>query len=146
MRRRLLAVALFVLVAGMSLTACGVGSGTTPSTTTGTPTIAVTLTDTSVTASQAAFTPGIHCHFVITNAGTQPHRFWLMPQDMAQMMSEMPMGQWHEQILYSSQTVAPGQTVRFDYTFPMMHTQQALAFGCYTATGQSISIMPIRVG
>jgi hypothetical protein len=55
------------------------------------------------------------------------------------MMQNMPMGQWHQQLLYSSLTVT------FDYTCPMMSPQQGLAFGCYTELGQRVSMMPIRI-
>jgi hypothetical protein len=110
-----------------------------------TPTVTVNLTDSSVTASQVTFAPGARCHFVVTNHGTQQHQFWLMPQNMQAMMQSMPMGQWHQQVLYISQTVMPGQAVTFDYTFPMMSPEQGLAFGCYTEHGQPVYMMPIRL-
>jgi len=139
MRTRLLMFVLILVLAAAGLAACGTSAATA-----GSSTVTVSLTDAGVTASQATFAPGARCHFVVTNHGTQPHQFWLMPQNMQHMMSSMPMGQWHQQLLYSSQTIAPGQTVTFDYTFPMMSPQQGLAFGCYTEQGQSVSMMPIR--
>lgn len=143
MRTRVLSLVVVMLLAAGGLTACGATAGT-PGATTTSQTVSVTLTDTGITASQTAFAPGTRFHFVVANHGTQPHQFWLMPQNMQQMMSSMPMGQWHQQLLYGSQTIAPGQIVTFDYTFPMMSPQQGLAFGCYTEQGQSVYMMPIR--
>jgi hypothetical protein len=134
-----------LLLAGAGLTACGATARTPSATSTSKQTITVILTDSGITSSQATFAPGTHCHFVVTNHGTQPHQFWLMPQNMQEMMQNMPMGQWHQQVLYSSQTVMPGQSMTFDYTFPMMSPQQGLAFGCYTEHGQLVYMMPIRL-
>jgi uncharacterized cupredoxin-like copper-binding protein len=149
-RTRLLTVTLVFLLAGAGLAACGATAATTS-----TPTVTVDLTDAGITASQATFGPGARCHFVVTNHGTQPRQFWVMPQNMQQMMSTMPMSQWRQHLLYSAQTIAstqtiaPGQTVTFDYTFPMtsgmMGTPQGLAFGCYTEQGQSLHMMPIQI-
>lgn len=75
----------------------------------------------------------------------RPHQFWLMPQGMAQMMSNMPMGQWHQQILYSTQDIGPGMMTTMDYTFSNSMMHQQLAIGCYTAEGPVVMQMPIRV-
>jgi uncharacterized cupredoxin-like copper-binding protein len=144
MRTQILSFVVVMLLAGAGLTACGATAGT-PSATTTSQTITVALTDTGISSSQATFAPGVRCHFVVTNHGTQPHQFWLMPQNMQEMMQNMPMEQWHHQVLYSSQTVMPGQTVTFDYTFPMISPEQGLAFGCYTGQGQLVYMMPIRI-
>jgi uncharacterized cupredoxin-like copper-binding protein len=144
MRIRLLSVVVVVLLAAAGLTSCGATAGT-PSATTTSQTITVTLTDGAITSSQVAFAPGTRGHFVVTDHGTQPHQFWLRPQNMQEIMQNMPMAQWYHQLLYNSQTVAPGQTVTFNYTFPMMSPQQGLAFGCYTKPGQPVSMMPIRI-
>lgn len=144
-RARLATVALVALLAGTGLAACAAQARTAPTPTSGVETVTVTLTDTTVTASQTTFQPGVRCHFIVTNRGTRPHQFWLGPQQMAQMMSQMPMGQWHQQLLYGSQDIGPGMMATFDYTFTMPMTSQHLAFGCYTANGQSVIEMPIRV-
>lgn len=145
LRANLVTVALIALLVGVSLAACTTQAQTSATSTTGAPTVAVTLTDTTVTASQTTFQPGVRYHFVMTNHGAHAHQFWLMPQGMAQRMSQMPMGQWRQQLLYSSQTIGPGMTGAFDYTFTSPMAQRQLAFGCYTADGQTVIEMPMRV-
>lgn len=147
MKAHFAAVALVVVLAAAGVTAC-TSPAQTRTTATSTPavqTITVTLTDTSVTASQATVRPGVPCHFIVINRGTQPHQFWLTPQGMAQMMRQIPMAQWHQQLLYSSQDIGPGMMATFDYTFTMPVMQQRLALGCYTANGQTIYMMPFRI-
>ncbi len=114
-------------------------------TTPGVQTITVTLTDTTVNASQATVQSGVRYHFLVTNRGAHPHQFWLSPQGMAQMMGQMPMAQWRQQILYGSQDIGPGMMTSFDYTFTRQMMQQRLAYGCYTANGQTVIQMPLRV-
>jgi hypothetical protein len=145
MRIHLTAAALIALLAAVGLAGCSSQAPTTPTATLGVQTIAVTLTDTTVTASQTTIRPGVPCHFIVTNHGTRPHQFWLMPQGMAQLMSQMPMAQWHQRLLYGTPDIGPGMTTAFDYTFSRPMMQQALAFGCYTANGPSVIEMPIRV-
>jgi hypothetical protein len=77
---------------------------------------------------------------------TRPRQFWLTPHGMAQVMSQMPMAQWRQQVLYSSQDIGPGIMTTFDHTFTMPLMQQQLAFGCYAANGQSLIETPTRVG
>lgn len=147
MRTHLAAVALLVVLATGGLTAC-TSQAQAPPASTPTPvvqTITVTLTDTAVIASQSTLRPGVRCRFIVTNRGTRPHQFWLMPQGLTRMMSEMPMAQWRQQVLYSSQDIGPGMMATFDYTFTMPMMQQQWAFGCYTANGQSVIMMPIRL-
>jgi hypothetical protein len=62
---------------------------------------------------------------------------------MAQMMSEMPMAQWHQQVVFSTQDIGPGMTATADYTFPYSMMYGQWAFGCYTANGQVVMEMPI---
>lgn len=144
-RAHLAAVALIALLAGVSLTACASQTQMTPTPTSGIQTVTVTLTDTAVTASQTTFRPGVRYHFLMTNRGTRPYQFWLMPQGMAQRMSQMPMAQWRQHLLYSSQDIGPGMTATIDYTFTASMMQQQLAFGCYPVNGQSVIEMPIHV-
>jgi uncharacterized cupredoxin-like copper-binding protein len=125
----------------------------TPAQTTPTPeghSITVTLTDTTPTASATTFRAGVSYHFDVTNQGRFPHQFWLTPQGMQQIMQQMPMEQWQQQILYTSQTIAPPTTTSFDFTFTGQMIQRQLAFTCYTpsgysAGGPSLSELPIQV-
>jgi uncharacterized cupredoxin-like copper-binding protein len=150
MRTRLAAVALLVLVTGGSLMTCSAQTQAQTTPTPGVQTITVTLTDTTVTASQTTVQPGVRSHFVVTNQGKFPHQFWLTPQGMAQMMRQMPMEQWQQQLLYTSQTIGPSMMASFDYTFTMPMVQRQLAFTCYTpsgyaAGGPNLIELPIRV-
>jgi hypothetical protein len=74
-----------------------------------------------------------------------PHQFWLMPQGMSQMISQMPMSQWHSRMSYSIPDIGPGMMASSDYTFTMPMMQQALAYGCYSAHSQSVIEMPRRI-
>ena len=144
-RAHLVAIALIAVLAAVGLTACTSQAQTTPTPTAEGQAITVALTDTTVTASQTTFRPGVRYHFLVTNHGTRAHQFWLMPQGMAQRMSQMPMGQWRQQLLYSSQDIGPGMMATVDYTFTTPMAQQQLAFGCYTTDGQSLVELPMRV-
>jgi hypothetical protein len=146
MKALLASAAIVLLLAGASLAGCG----TTQAQTTATAipnvqTVTVTLTDSVVTASHTTFRPGVRYHFIVTNHGTRPHQFWLMPQGMAQMMSNMPMAQWHQQVMFSTQDIGPGMMKTADYTFTDSMMHQQLAFGCYTTNGQVLMEMPIYV-
>jgi uncharacterized cupredoxin-like copper-binding protein len=100
-------------------------------------TITVTLTDATPTASATTFRAGVSYRFVVTNQGKVPHQFWLTPQGMQQIMQQMPMEQWQQRLLYTSQTIPPGMTTSFDFTFTTPMVQQQLAFTCYTPSGYS---------
>ena len=137
-------VALLLVLVGASLAGCGTTQ--TPSNSTSSlQTITITLTDAEVTASQTTFRLGEGYHFMVTNRGTRPHQFWLMPQGMAQMMNDMPMAQWHQHVMFSTQDIGPGMMSTADYTFTNAMMHQQLAFGCYTANGQVIREMPIHM-
>jgi uncharacterized cupredoxin-like copper-binding protein len=110
-----------LLLAGISLAGCATTRAQTTSTSipqaqatsTSIPnaqTVAVTLTDTGIIATQTTFRPGVRYHFIITNHGTRPHQFWFIPQGMAQMMSNMPMAQWHQKVMFSTQNIGPGMS------------------------------------
>jgi uncharacterized cupredoxin-like copper-binding protein len=146
MRSRLSFAILIGLLIGTSLTACtSIRSQVTPTSTPAVQTITVTLTDTAITASQTTVRPGVRYHFVVTNRGKMPHQFWLMPQGMSQMMSQMPMSQWHSKVLASTPDIGPGMMASLDYTYTMPMMQQALAYGCYTASSQALVEMPMQV-
>ena len=146
MKALLGSAAIVLLLAGASLAGCGTTQAQTTSTAIpNVQTVTVTLTDSGVTASQTTFRPSVRCHFVVTNHGTRPHQFWLMPQGMAQMMSNMPMAQWHQNLMFSTQDIGPGMMDTVDYTFTDSMMHQQLAFGSYTADGHVLMEMPIRV-
>ncbi len=113
-------------------------------------TIAVTLTDVAPTASATTFRVGVSYHFVVTNQGKFPHQVWLTPQGMQQLMQQLPMEQWQQRLLYTSQGIPPGTRTSFDFTFTTPMIQQQLAFTCYTPSGYSaggpyLTELPIHV-
>lgn len=150
MRHYLLACMALALFVAVGLTACGPTQTTASATQTAaaqTQTVTVVLTDTNLTATPTTFRPGVRCHFVVTNHGTVPHEFLIMPPGMAQMMGRMPMAQWHQQALHATGMLGPGMMTTFDYTFssmPMMAQGQYAAFGCYAA-GYPLMHVPIMV-
>ncbi len=120
-----LVLGLFLVPFLLFLAACGSSttpSGSRPSQTTpsGSQTVQVTLSDNKVESSVSTFTAGMHYHFVVTNTGHVAHQFVMMPMGMD--MEHMSVDEMHHAALYMYDTVAPGETRTFDYTFasPMM--------------------------
>jgi uncharacterized cupredoxin-like copper-binding protein len=144
---RLAATVVIILLLGVSLAACTAYAQTAP---TATPTrasphvqtVTVTLTDTTITASQTAVQPGVRYDFIVTNHGTVAHQFWLMPAGMAQLMKQMPMAQWHRHLLASTQDIAPGKTAQAAYTFTTATMKHSWELGSYTPTTQSLVVPP----
>jgi uncharacterized cupredoxin-like copper-binding protein len=145
MRKRLAAIVVIILLTGLSLAACTAYAQPAPAPTPQVHTVTVTLTDTALTASQKTVRPGVHYAFVVTNRGTVVHQFWLMPAGMAQMMKQMPMAQWHSQLLYATQDIAPGKTAKFTYTFTTATMKHSLAFGSYTPNSQTLVVPPVVI-
>jgi hypothetical protein len=91
------------------LVACG--STTTPS---GPQEVQVTLSNT-IASSVSTFTPGMPYHFVVTNTSQHPYEFLLIPMGMN--VGHMSRDQMRHAALYMVDTIAPGETKTFDYTF-----------------------------
>lgn len=113
------------------------GSSTTPSgsqpgqaTPSGSQTVQVTLSDNKVESSLTTFTAGMSYHFVVTNTGQVAHQFAMMPMGMD--MGHMSVDEMHHAALFMYDSVAPGETKTFDYTFAMSSTGQSLEFACGT--------------
>lgn len=134
----------FILI----LTACG--SSTTPAgsqqgqtTPSGSQTVQVTLSDTKVDSSLTTFTAGMPYHFVVTNTGQVSHQFVMIPMGMG--MEHMSVDDMHHTALYMYDSVAPGETRMFDYTFAMSASGQSLEFACGTqghyAAGMQLPFM-----
>ncbi len=126
------------------LTACG--SVTTPSSQTpannaqpgqasptGVQTVSVSLFDDRIESSMMTVASGTAYHYVVTNKGHQPYTFAMMSQDREQAMDHMTQKQQQQAALFMSNTIKPGQTMMFDYTFSssMMGAGQHLEFACY---------------
>ncbi len=119
------------------LAACGGGTtpsggGTTPS---GSQEVQVTLSEYKITSSMTTFSTGTPYHFVVTNTGKAAHEFMIMPSGMN--MQNMSMDEMHHAALFMFDTVAPGETKTFDFTFnqSMMSNQsmmgQNFEFACH---------------
>ena len=129
-----LVLGLFLVPFLLLLAACG--SSTTPSgsqsgqtTPSGSQTVHVTLSDNNVESSLTTFTAGMHYHFVVTNMGHVAHQFAMMPMGMD--MEHMSVAEMHHAALYMYDSVAPGETRTFDYTFASsMMGGQRFEFAC----------------
>jgi uncharacterized cupredoxin-like copper-binding protein len=120
---------LLVLAAcGSSTTTSGSQQGqTTPS---GSQTVQVTLSDNNVTSSLTTFTAGMPYHFVVTNTGQVAHQFVMIPMGMG--MEHRSADEMHHSALYMYDSVAPGESRMFDYTFAQSAAGQSLQFACGT--------------
>jgi uncharacterized cupredoxin-like copper-binding protein len=133
---------LLVLAAcGSSTTTSGSQQGqTTPS---GSQTVQVTLSDTKVDSSLTTFTAGMPYHFVVMNTGQVAHQFVMMPMGIG--MEHMSVNEMHQAALYMYDSVAPGESRMFDYTFAQSAAGQSLQFACGTrgqyATGMQLPFM-----
>jgi hypothetical protein len=102
----LFAVLSMLLVA---LAACG---SSTPS---GSQEVDVTLTGTTITSSVMNFSPGVPYHFIVTNTGSASQAFAMMPVGMD--MEHMSLNAIQSNALHMIDTIAPGMSSTFDYTF-----------------------------
>ena len=124
-------LAMFMLVlaaCGSSTTTSGSQQGqTTPS---GSQTVQVTLSDNKVDSSLTTFTVGMPYHFVVTNMGQVAHQFVMIPMGMG--MEHMSVDEMHHAALHMYDSVAPGETRTFDYTFATSNAGQSFEFACGT--------------
>ena len=121
------------------LTACGTGtapsgppqSQTTPSgSAPGSQEVLVTRSDNKITSSLTTFTTGKPYHFVVTNTGNVAHQFVMVPMGMG--LGRMSTVEMHRVALFMFESVAPGETRTFNYTFPSSTAGQRFKFACGT--------------
>jgi len=91
--------------------------------------VQVKETDFKIASSVTTFSPGTHCHFVVTNNGNMAHEFMILPQSEGNW--EMGMGNRHKIAFASIDMVHPGETKTLDYTFPSSAAGSHLEFACY---------------
>ncbi|SRR6266496_213390 len=132
---------LVLAACGNSATTSGSQQGqTTPS---GSQTVQVTLSDNNVASSLTTFTAGMPYHFVVTNTGQVAHQFVMIPMGMG--MEHMSADEMHHSALYMYDSVAPGESRMFDYTFAQSAAGQSLQFACGTqghyAAGMQLPFM-----
>ena len=143
MKYRLL-IGLFLVGILTFLAACSTpgGSATQPTQTapnpTGAQTVNVALFDDHITSSMMSFAPGTSYHFVVVNQGQQPYMFAMMSQDREQEMEHMSMAARSQAALHMTETVMPGQTMMFDYTFGSSMMGQHLEFAGYQQSGNQV--------
>src|SRR6266487_6363860 len=117
-----LVLGLFLVPFVLLLAACGnsaasSGSQQTQTTPAGSRVVQVTLSENKVESSLTTFTTGMPYHFVVMNTGQVAHQFAMTPMGMD--MEHMSVNEMHHSALYMYDSVAPGETKTFDYTFAM---------------------------
>ncbi len=117
------------------LAACGgstTPSGSQPvrSTPSGPQVVHVTLSDNKVESSLTTFTAGMPYHFVVKNTGQLAHQCAMTPMGMAR--EHMSVDEMHHSALLMYDSVAPGETRTFDYTFSPSSAGQNFEFACGT--------------
>ena len=142
-----LVLGLFLVPFLLLLAACG--SSTTPSgskpgqtTPSESQTVQVTLSDNKVESSLTTFTAGMPYHFVVMNTGQVAHQFVMKPMGMD--MEHMSVDEMHHAALFMYDSVAPGETRMFDYTFAPSAAGQSFQFACYSQ-GHYEAGMPFMV-
>lgn len=123
---------LLLLLCMAIVTACGSGGGlnnvgsTKTNSTVQKQTVQVTLVEYKITSSITTFHIGVPYHFVVTNKGTIPHEFMVMPP----MGDNMSMASMDSAALVFIPGLSPGQTSTIDYTFtkPNSHLEIACHF------------------
>jgi uncharacterized cupredoxin-like copper-binding protein len=128
-------IAIILLPFLLLLAACGSSatpSGSTSDQTTpsGPQTMQVTLSDTKIEASSTTFTAGMPYHVIVKNMGHVAHQFAMMPMGMN--MEHMSVDEMHRSALFMYDSVAPGETRTFDYTFAPSSARQSFEFVCGT--------------
>ena len=89
-------------------------------------TVQVTLVEYKITSSITTFHIGVPYHFVVTNKGTIPHEFMIMPP----MSDSTSIASMDSAALVFIPILTPGQTSTIDYTFtrPDTHLEMACHF------------------
>lgn len=107
-------------------------SGTMGTTTgdTGMTTVQVTETEYTIHASVTSFTPGTTYHFAVKNEGKITHEFMIMPKAEGAMKG-MSMGKVDHLALAMIDTLNPGETKTFTYTFSAQASGSHPEFACY---------------
>src|SRR6266567_7851259 len=144
-----LVLGLFLVPFVLLMAACGnsaapSGSQQTQTTPAGSQVVQVTLSDNKVQSSLTTFTAGMPYHFVVSNTGHVAHQFVMIPMGMS--MEHMSIDQMHHASLFMYDSVAPGETRTFDYTFASSSARQSFEFACGTQGRYGAGMqLPFRV-
>ncbi len=125
--RRLSVFTVFVLLAGLILTACG---GSSSGATSGKAVdVTVTMTDYKFDSSLTTFKQGVTYHFIVKNDGSVAHEIYIMPPDTSQLsadqISSMALAGVGPDVLTS------GASATFDYTFTKAYPSGSLELACH---------------
>jgi uncharacterized cupredoxin-like copper-binding protein len=114
--------------------ACGNGSNTSSSSgsssNTGPKDVRVDESEYTITSDVSTFTPGVPYHFVVTNTGKVAHEFMIMPSSMGSM-NGTSMGNMDKMALVAIDTMNPGESKSFAYTFASSTAGSHPEFACY---------------
>jgi uncharacterized cupredoxin-like copper-binding protein len=125
--RRLLVWGVFLLVAGLILTACS-GNGSSASSQSND--VTITATDFKFDSSVTTFKQGVTYHFIVTNKGSVNHEFRIMPPGPNTLSTDQVSSMSLAAI--TSDQLTPGTTKTVDYTFTKAYPAGALEFACHT--------------
>jgi uncharacterized cupredoxin-like copper-binding protein len=115
---------IFLIAAMFLLTACGGQKANE---------VKVRLTEFGIESSTTSFEMGIPYHFVVTNEGAVNHEIMIMPPATEPMVGmEMPELDEMALVMIEADTLPPGKTVSFDYTFTDSAKTEGLEFACHT--------------
>ena len=91
--------------------------------------VMVNLTEFKIESSITSFKVGVPYHFVVTNNGTVPHEFNIMPPQTGQLTTEQ-VGQMALARIDQS-NLGAGASATLDYTFTQEYAQGALELTCH---------------
>lgn len=114
-----------VMVASLGLAACG----GTASASNQPVEVKVTLTEFKIDSSVTNFKVGVPYHFTVTNQGSVPHEFQIMPPATGQLTADQIQKLALAGIGQSN--LGAGATATLDYTFTQEYPQGALELACH---------------
>lgn len=114
-----------LLASALALVACGGNAGNKPVD------VKVTLKEFAIESSITDFRVGVPYHFVVTNAGEEPHEIMLM--EPMENSTGMSMEEMDSMALahVEEDDLPPGGTATFDYTFTQPAASGKLEFACH---------------
>ncbi len=114
-----------VMLLSVGVTSCGGGASASDQPVE----VKITLTEFKIDVSTTSYKVGVPYHFVITNSGSVPHEFDIMPPQSGQLTPEQV--QKSALAHLSQNDLAVGATVSLDYTFSQEYPQGTLEFACH---------------
>ena len=121
-----------VLVTALILSACGAQGEGADQDTSGPIEVRVSAAEFAFESSMTEFQTGVTYRFVVTNNGSIPHEFMIMPP--LEMPGEMSMEEMDEMalVLIEEEDLPVGATETVEYTFTEPAPAGSLEFACHT--------------